>query len=462
MQHFDLAIVGTGSGNSIVDERFADWNVALIERGTFGGTCLNVGCIPTKMFVHAADLAATPAASARLGVDSELQGVRWPEVRDRIFGRIDPISQGGRQYRVEGSPNVTVFEGTGRFVGDKMLAVTSAGTDEKTISADRFVLAAGSRPILPAVPGMADVGAHTSDTIMRLETLPKRMVIVGGGFIAAEMAHVFSSFGTEITLVTRSGALLRQEDLDVSRRFSEMAAERWDVRFDQEITSVERQDDLIRVHLNGPDGASTAAGDTLLVAAGRAPNSDLLHLDHTGVQLHPDGRVVVDEYQRTGVEGIWALGDISSSHQLKHVANHETRIVQHNLLHPDNPRASDHRFVPHAVFSSPQVASVGLTEQEALAQGLRFVSATQDYGDIAYGWAMEDTTGFCKLIAEADTGRLLGAHIIGPQAATLIQPLIQAMSFGLDARRMAREQYWIHPAMPELVENALLKLPLSD
>ncbi|APU13879.1 MULTISPECIES: mycothione reductase [Actinoalloteichus] len=460
MQHFDLAIVGTGSGNSIVDDRFADWNVALIERGTFGGTCLNVGCIPTKMFVHTAELAGTPAASAALGVDSELQGVRWPDVRDRIFGRIDPIAQGGRRYRIEGSPNVTVFEGTGRFVGDKTLTVTGRGAEEQTITADRFVLAAGSRPVIPAVPGMAEVGAHTSDTIMRLEKLPERMVILGGGFIAAELAHVFGSFGVEITMVTRSGALLRHEDLDVSRRFSELAADRWDVRFDQTITSVERQGDLVRVHSQGPGGATCAEGEVLLVAAGRVPNSDLLRLDRTGVRTHPDGRVVVDEYQRTDVEGIWALGDLSSEYQLKHVANHETRIVQHNLLHPEAPRASDHRFVPHAVFSAPQVASVGVSEQEAKIRGLRYVTATQDYADIAYGWAMEDTTGFCKLIADPDDGRLLGAHIIGPQASTLIQPLIQAMSFGLDVRRMARDQYWIHPAMPELVENALLKLPL--
>jgi mycothione reductase len=169
----------------------------------------------------------------------------------------------------------------------------------------------------------------------------------------------------------------------------------------------------------------------------------------------------VDEFQRTAVEGIFALGDISSDYQLKHVANHEAKVVGHNLLHPDEPIASDHRFVPAAVFSSPQIASVGLTEREAVEQGIRFVTSTEAYASIAYGWAMEDRTGFVKLIADPATGQLLGAHIIGPQASTLIQPLIQAMSFGLDARSMARGQYWIHPAMPELVENALLNLPLD-
>jgi mycothione reductase len=180
------------------------------------------------------------------------------------------------------------------------------------------------------------------------------------------------------------------------------------------------------------------------------------------VAVGPSGYVLVDEFQRTNVDGIYALGDVSSTYQLKHVANHEARIVRYNLAHPDAPRAADHRFVPHAVFSSPQIASVGLTEEQAVERGIRFVTAEQEYAGIAYGWAMEDTTGFAKVIADPATGQLLGAHIIGPQAPTVIQPLIQAMSFGLDARSMAHGQYWIHPAMPELVENALLSLPLDD
>jgi mycothione reductase len=457
VRHFDLVIIGTGSGNSILDERFADWNVAIVEKGTFGGTCLNVGCIPTKMFVHTADLAAAPAAGAPLGVDAELHGVRWTDVRDRIFGRIDPIAEGGRRYRAEDNANVTVYPGQARFVGPKTL---ETGTGE-TISAERFVLAAGGRPIVPDIPGLADVEVYTNENVMRLDELPRRMVILGSGFVAAEFAHVFSSFGVQVTLVARYDRLLRAEDEEVSARFTELAAQRWDVRCNRKAVRAERAEGgVTRLHLEGPLGEDVAEGEVLLLAVGREPNSDLLDLDATGVVTHADGRIVVDDYQRTSVDGIYALGDISSRFQLKHVANHEARIVQHNLLHPDAPVESDHRFVPHAVFTSPQIASVGITEQEASARGLRYVTATQEYAGIAYGWAMEDTTGFAKLLADPDTGQLLGAHIIGPQAPTLIQPLIQAMSFGLDARSMAHGQYWIHPAMPELVENALLNLPL--
>jgi len=296
---------------------------------------------------------------------------------------------------------------------------------------------------------------------MRLDELPRRMVIVGTGFVAAEFAHVFSAFGVDVTIIGRSGVLLRHEDADVSRRFTELAGQRWDLRMNRTLLGAGRVDGGIRVELAAADGPESIETDVVLVAIGRMPNSDTLDLPNAGIEVTPDGHVVVDATQRTTAEGVWALGDISSPYELKHVANHESRIVQHNLLNPDAPIEADHRFVPHAVFSSPQVASVGLTEQEAESRGVPYVTSTQDYAGIAYGWAMEDTSGFAKLLADPSSGQLLGAHIIGPQASTLIQPLIQAMSFGLDARTMARGQYWIHPAMPELIENALLNLPLA-
>ena len=463
MRHFDLVIIGTGSGNSVLGPEFADWSVAVVEKGVFGGTCLNVGCIPTKMFVHTADIASYATHGPRFGVDSELHGVRWADVRDRIFGRIDPIAAGGREYRTHhpDNRNVTVYAGLARFTGPKTLDVDVDGQVE-TITADRVVLAAGSRPVIPDVPGLAESGYHTSDDIMRLAAPPRRLAIVGGGFIAAEFAHVFGSFGTEVTIIGRSGALLRDEDDAISARFTELARHRWDVRLDRKGIRVDRIGDAVRLHLEGPHGAETVEADALLVAVGRIPNTDLLDVAATGVATSQSGYVLVDEYQRTNVEGIYALGDIDSPYQLKHVANHESRIVKYNLAHPDAPKAADHRFVPHAVFSSPQIASVGLRERDAVAQGIRYVTSEQEYAGIAYGWAMEDTTGFAKLIADPATGQLLGAHIIGPQAPTVIQPLIQAMSFGLDARSMAKGQYWIHPAMPELVENALLNLPLDD
>jgi len=454
VRHHDLVVIGTGSGNSIVDHRFADRDVAIIEHGVFGGTCLNVGCIPTKMYVYPADVAEHIRRASRYGIDATLDKVRWTDIRDRVFGRIDPISARGREYRTgDRTPNVTLYEGHARFTGPKELSVDGG----ERFTADDIVIAAGSRPVVPAVIADSGVPFHTSDTIMRIDDVPERLVIVGAGYIAAEFAHVFSALGSRVSIIGRSGKLLRAQDETVSERFTALAAERWDTHLGSEVARVSDAAGDLTVEL--ADGAVLHA-DTLLVAAGRTPNGDRLDLDRAGVPTHDDGRVVVDEFQRTPVEGIWALGDVSSPYQLKHVANHESKVVQSNLLHPDAMRATDHRFVPSAVFTDPQIASVGLTEAECRDQGLDHAVKIQEYGDVAYGWAMEDSTGFCKVLAERGTGRLLGAHVMGPQASILVQPLIQAMSFGLSAQDMAHGQYWIHPALPEVIENALLGLEL--
>ncbi|MEO7448957.1 MAG: mycothione reductase [Humibacillus sp.] len=457
MEHFDLAIIGTGSGNSLVTPDFEGKRVAVIEGGTFGGTCLNVGCIPTTMFVYAAQVATSARDAARFGVDVTVQGVRWADVRDRVFGRIDPISEGGRRYRVEG-PDTTAFFGHARFTGDRRLTIDVGADGERTITADQVVVATGAHPVIPQVVTDSGVEVHTSDTIMRIEELPERLVILGGGYIAAEMAHVFSSFGTAVTVVARSPRLLRHLDDDISTRFTTLARSQWDVRTETEVTRVERHGDGVRLHLEDAAGVSTVDGDLLLVATGRRPNTSDLGASAGGIDLRDDGRVVVDEVGRTSAPGVWALGDVSSPYQLKHVANAEARAVAHNLAHPDDLRPLPHDHVPSGIFSHPQIASVGLTEQECVEQGIAHVSKVQPYGDTAYGWAMEDTTSVCKLIADPATGLLLGAHLMGPDATSLIQPLIQAMALGSTVGELARGQYWIHPALAEVVENALLGL----
>ena len=454
VRHFDLCIIGTGSGNSIVDDRFDELTVALVEMGTFGGTCLNVGCIPSKMLVHPADLAASTVQATRLGVDLDLRGVRWREIQDRIFGRIDPMAANGRGYR-QGSDNVTVFDGRARFVGQRELEVGSA----ETIGADQVVIAAGSRPVVPYLPGLSSVEFHTSDTVMRLPELPRSMIIIGGGYVAAEFAHIFSAFGTSVTVLNRSEVLLRREDADVATRFTELLGRRVDVRLETSVEEVETTDAGVRVHTVGPEGARAHLdAEVLLIATGRAPNGDTLDPERAGIELDDDGLIVVDEYLRTSAAGVFALGDVCSHEQLKHVANKDARVVQHNLLHPDSMITSNRRIVPHAVFSMPQVASVGLTEAQAKEQGMHYLVSRQDYGETAFGWAMEDTDHFVKIIADAKSKIILGAHVIGPQASSLIQPLVQAMSFDQPALDVARGQYWIHPAMTEVLENALLGL----
>ncbi|WP_207839298.1 mycothione reductase [Williamsia soli] len=457
----DLAIIGSGTGNSIPDERFADQKIAIFEESIYGGTCLNVGCIPTKMFVYAAEVAETIREGERLGVTGSVDKVDWPGIVNRVFGRIDPISAGGKRYRVEDCDNITVYSSHVVFDGvdseGRYRLRTSAG---ELVLASRVVIASGSRPVIPDIIADSGVRYHTNDDVMRLPELPERLIIVGSGYIAAEFAHVFGALGSKVSVIARSGALLRTQDPDISARFTEIASAAWDVHFNAAITAVESVDGAIRITLVDD---TVLEADALLVAVGRVPNSDRIGLESIGLEVDEDGRIERDSYGRTAARGVWTLGDVSSPYQLKHVANHEGRVVQANLLRgwdSADLQPFDLRFVPAAVFTHPQIASVGMNETEARDAGLDITVKVQNYGDVAYGWAMEDKTGLCKLIAEKGTGRLLGAHIIGPQAPSIVQPVIQAMSFGLDAATMARGQYWIHPGMPEVLENALLGLEI--
>jgi mycothione reductase len=462
VEHFDLAIIGTGSGNSIpnpdVDARYGSMRIAICEHGTFGGTCLNVGCIPTKMFVYASDVADTVRRASRYGVDANIEAIRWPDIVSRVFGRIDPIAASGEKHK-RSLPNVRVYGSHTRFGPTKPDGRYTLRTDDgDEFTADQVAIAAGSRVNVPPAIDECGVKFYTSDDIMRIPELPEHLVIVGGGFVAAEFAHVFSALGVHVTIVVRGDGLLTHCDDSICYPFTDIAAAKWDLHTHENVIGSHHDGERIVLEL---DDGKTLGADMLLVATGRIPNGDLLDAELAGVEVN-DGMVVVDEYQRTTARGIFALGDVSSAYQLKHVANHEMRVVQHNLLgdwdDTSSMVASDHRYVPSAVFTDPQIAMVGMTEADATQAGLDVVTKVQNYGDTAYGWAMEDTTGIVKLIAERGTGKLLGAHIMGYQASSIIQPLIQAMSFGLSAQDMAKGQYWIHPALPEVIENALLGL----
>ncbi|WP_129659280.1 mycothione reductase [Rothia uropygialis] len=460
-REYDLIVVGSGSGNSLIDHHWKDKKVAIVDGGVFGGTCLNKGCIPTKMFAYPAATAIHGLDDDRLGVSMQRTEVRWQEIRDRIFGRIDSISQSGLDYR-EDAENVDVYTEFATL-RDPHTLVTESG---EVIRGRQLVLAAGSRSTLPNIPGIELPGVHTSDTVMRINELPRRVVILGGGFVAAEFAGIFHGLGSHVTQVNRSERLLRDHDAEIADRFVREASRQWDLRLNTNIASIEQSQDGLEITLESRGESETVHADVVLVATGRVSNVDRLDAESAGFDVK-DGVLSVDAYQRVlsggePVEGVWSLGDVSSVIQLKHLANAQERTVQHNLLNPEDLRATDQRYVPHAVFTNPQIAAVGLSEADARdiarAEGFEVTVKVQDFGDVAYGWAMEDQHGLVKLIARRDTGELLGAHIIGAEASMLIQPLIQAMSFGLAAHEMARGQFWIHPALTEVVENALLGL----
>ena len=350
-------------------------------------------------------------------------------------------------------PMTTVFKGEARFVGDKILEVNG-----QRLTAPRIILAAGARPIIPAIPGLEQVRYHTSDTIMRLPRQPERLAVLGGGYIGAELSHFFGALGTAITILHRGDRLLAREDEEISQRFTDLYARRFTVLLHTQVQRVQQQDDTITLDLRVDGRPQQVTCDVLLLAVGRVPNTDLLDVARAGIAVDAQGRVVTNAYHETTVPGIWALGDIASRYQLKHAANAEARTVAYNVAHPTSQRRRDDFAMPHAVFAGPQVASVGLTEREVQAQGWPYLVGKRDYSATAYGWALGDTESFVKLLAHAETRQVLGAHCLGPHAALLLQPLVNAMRFGETVDQLAHNTFYIHPALTEVVEQALLAL----
>ena len=448
MNKFDLIVIGSGSALEVSSEAAGrGLSVAIVEEGPFGGTCLNRGCIPSKMLIHCADVMENIQRAGLFGIKAKVESVDWHYIIKRAYDEIDEdaraIEEGNRQ-----APNITVFKGTGKFVGQKTLEVNG-----ESISGETIVIAAGTRPSVPQIAGLDSVPYITSDQALRLPEQPRRLAIVGGGYIAAEMAHFFGALGTEVTLIQRGPTLLRAEDEDVSHRFTEVYQRKFNLFLDAQVSRAlyDGAQVALDVGVNGRTEQVTV--DTLLMATGRVPNTDLLQVASAGVETDPRGFVKTDEFLETNVRGLWALGDIVGKYLLKHSANLEAAYVANNIFNPGHKVAVDYRAMPHAIFASPQVASVGLTEQEARDSDVPYNTASYDYYDTAYGSSIEDRDGFVKVLAAPDTGEILGAHIIGTDASILIQEVVNAMRMRLPTDAITQSIY-VHPALPEVVQRA--------
>ena len=448
MKTFDLLVIGSGSGLDIVAEASeGGLSVAVVEEGPFGGTCLNRGCIPSKILIHSADVMETVKGAARFGIAAKVEGVDWEFIVRRAFEEIDEdaraIEEGNRD-----APNTTVYKGVARFVAPKTVEV-----DGERIGAETVVIAAGTRPWVPEIPGLQDVPYITSDEALRLPRQPRRLIIVGGGYIATEIAHLFGALGTEVTIVQRGPTLLRAADREVAIRFTEVYQRRFRVLLETQVTRAYRQGEDVALDVTVEGKTRRVTGDVLLMATGRVPNSDRLAVAETGVEVDGRGFVKVDEYLETGVPGVWALGDIVGRYLLKHSANLEAAYVANNLFSPDDKVAVDYHAMPYAVFGSPPVAGVGLTEQQALEAGVPYVAAIYDYTDTAYGSSIEDRDGFVKALANHETGEILGCHIVGAHASILVQEVANAMRLRLATDAITQAIY-VHPALPEVVQRA--------
>ena len=458
MDELDFLVVGSGSGLDVANAAANQGqSVGIVEKGPLGGTCLNRGCIPSKQLLYHADVVETIERADEYDIDAAVNGVDFAtivrKVNEDVGGDAASIRRG-----LESSDSHTLYAGEGRFVGDRTLEIVDGDDRGARVRADTVLIAAGTRPSIPDIDGIETVEYLTSTEALRLETPPEHLVIVGGGYIAAELGHFFGTFGSDVTIVGRRPNLLPEADPEVAEAFTERYADRFTLHTGHAATSVEETGDGIELTARPyeygdggvQDGEVVVTGDELLVAAGRRPNTDVLDVEAAGVDVDERGFVETDEYLRTTADGVWALGDIAGEFLLKHSANHEARTAVRNIL-GDDLQAVDYTAMPWAVFASPEVAGVGATEAELEDAGREYATRTYPYDQTARGDAMH-ADGFLKAIIDLE-GTILGCHIVGPEASNLIQEVVVAMTAGSGSVRDIRESVHIHPALSEVVQR---------
>ncbi len=452
MQEFDLIVVGAGSGLEVASAAASEgMDVAVVEDGPMGGTCLNRGCIPSKMLIHRADVAHAIDTAGRFGIDASLDGVDFAAITEEVTAEVSEdaasIARG-----IEQSEHHTLFRGEAAFVDEKVLQV-----DGEQLTADTIVVAAGSGPMVPPVDGLEDVDYWTSTEALRAEEQPDRLVVIGGGYIAAELAYFYGALGTDITIIEMADRMVGNEDRDVQEAFTAAFQERHDVHLGYKATQVEEADGTVTVTAENKAGETVeAVGDALLVAAGRVPNTDRLDVAAAGIETDDRGFIETDDHLRTSVDGIYALGDIAGNWMFKHSANLEAEYVARNAVHGQDV-ALDDREMPHAIFSRPQVAGVGRTEQALETDGRDYVSASYPYGKTGMGAALKED-GFVKVLAAPGDGTILGCHILGPHASILIHEVLVAMRHGSGTVHDIQDTVHIHPAINEVVQRACNKI----
>lgn len=450
MSDFDLIVIGGGTGNTVASEAAAEgMDTALIEKGPIGGTCLNRGCNPSKMLIQHANLVNEIRGSEQFSIEASIEEVRFSEFVREVNGDLSGIADQKAENK-HAEENLTLFRDEMQFVDDHTVEI-----DDERYTGEKIVVAAGSRPVVPdAIDGLGTVEYLTSDDAIRLEEVPNSLVILGGGYIAAELGYYFDAFGTDVTMIEMLDTLVPREDNEIADAFTDIARERHTVHTGFQVSAVEQSGSEIVVSAESEDGDDlTVQGDELLVGLGRRPNTDMINLEATGIETNDNGFIVTDDQLRATVDSVWAMGDIADNGMFKHSGDYEGEVVTDNVARAKN-RTADFTALPHAVFTEPQIGAIGPTESELDDADREYVVGRAEYTDTAMSRALKLDHGFVKVLADPATSEILGCHIIGHEASMLIHEVTPALRYGITADELANTLIHAHPAMNKVVMKA--------
>ena len=425
---YDMAVIGAGSAgfSAAITAAEAGYSVALIGHGTIGGTCVNVGCVPSKALIRAVEPLHVARAAARFdGIAAEARVTDWAALVAQKQALVEDLRAAKYTDVLGAHPNVTYLEGQACFTADGRIEV--AGT---TISAGKVIIATGSRPHVPALDGLDGVDWLDSTSALELTDLPKSILIMGAGFIGAELGQIFARAGVRVTIVTRRGLLPEAEPEISAALTGYFAAEGITVEGGLAYERIAEANGVVTLTASRDGAPVTLSAQRLLLTTGRVPNTDSLALDAAGIATDARGGIVVDAQMQTSRPGVWAAGDVTGRDQFVYMAAHGARLAVENALE-DKGATYDNRAMPAVVFSDPQVASVGLTEARARAEGLEVVTTVLPLEHVPRALAARDTRGLIKLVAEAGSKRLLGAHVLAPEGADSIQTAAMALATGM-------------------------------
>ena len=454
--NFDAIVIGTGQGGKplAIALAAAGWKTAVIERLHVGGTCVNVGCTPTKTMVASARVAYWARRSADYGVHTGTVTVNLAEVRRRKQSVVDDFRSGG-QRSLERAENLELIFGEASFTSANTIAVKLNDGQTRQLSAPKIFINVGCRPADPGVEGSEGVSILDSSSIMELDELPEHLLVLGGGYIGLEFGQMFRRFGSRVTIVQRAAQLLGREDQDVADEVAKILREDGvEVLLNTSATKVDRDGEgKIHLTVKTPEGERTITGTHLLAAAGRTPNSDALNLVAAGVETDKAGFIKTNEKLETNIAGIYALGDVKGGPQFTHISYDDYRIIKTNLIEGGNATVAD-RFVPYTVFIDPQLARVGLSESEAKAKGLNVKIAKMPMSYVARAIEMSETRGFMKAVIDADTKQILGFTVLGIEGGEIMSMMEIGMMGKLPYTTL-RDAIFAHPTLAESLNNLL-------